>query len=71
MAEEDIHWSSDDWKTCRDTTTEDSGLGIYIADLPGTELLSENEQIRFTFHWSQADHWEGVDFVVPVSGGSK
>jgi glucoamylase len=71
MAEADIHWSSDDWQSCHDTKAEDSGLGIYIADLPNTELLSENEQIRFTFHWSQADRWEGADFVVPVHGRSK
>jgi glucoamylase len=71
MADADIHWSSDDWKTCHDTKTEDSGLGIYMADLSGTELLSENEQISFTFRWSRADRWEGADFMVPVFGGAK
>jgi glucoamylase len=70
MADADIHWSSDDWKTCHDTKTEDSGLGIYMADLSGTELLSENEQISFTFRWSRADRWEGADFMVPVFGGA-
>ena len=33
-----VHWSIDGWKTSHDTETRDTGLGIYILDLPTTSL---------------------------------
>ena len=60
-----IHWSADDWNTIQDATTHDVGLGIHIADL-ATQALPEGKQIKFTFYWPDADHWEGTDFVVRV-----
>ena len=65
MAPAVIHWSADDWKTVQDVTTHDVGLGIHIADLP-TKALPEGKQIKFTFYWPDADHWEGKDFIVRV-----
>ena len=61
-----IHWSADDWDTVQDTMTRDVGLGIYIADL-ATQALPAGKEIRFTFYWQDADHWEGADFSVRVS----
>jgi glucoamylase len=60
-----IHWTANDWKTCRDLKTHDAGLGIHIADL-STKSLPEGKQIKFTFYWPDADHWEGKDFIVRV-----
>ena len=60
-----IHWSADDWNTVHDVTTHDVGLGIHIVDLT-TRALSEGRQIKFTFDWPDAGHWEGVDFIVQV-----
>ncbi len=40
MASAVIHWSADDWKTCHDIKTDDTGLGIHLADLP-TKALPE------------------------------
>jgi glucoamylase len=60
-----IHWSADDWNTVQDLTTHDAGLGIHIADLT-TEALPEGRQVKFTFYWPDADHWEGEDFSVYV-----
>ena len=60
-----IHWSADDWKTVQDATSHDVGLGIHIADL-ATKALPEGQQIKFTFYWPDADHWEGTDFAVRV-----
>jgi glucoamylase len=61
-----IHWSADDWKTCHDIKTHDVGLKIHIADLP-TEALPEGKQIKFTFFWPDAAHWEGANFIVRVA----
>lgn len=60
-----VHWSVDGWQTYHDTATGDTGLGVYIADLPTTGLPPESV-IDFTFYWPQAGHWEGTDFAVRV-----
>ena len=61
-----IHWTADDWKTCQDMKTRDDGLGIHLADLP-TQSLPDGKQIKFTFYWPDADHWEGKDFMVRIA----
>ncbi len=60
-----IHWSADDWSTVHDMTAHDVGLGIHIVDLP-TKAVHEGKQVKFTFYWSDAGHWEGKDFIVRV-----
>ena len=65
MAPAAIHWTADNWKTCQDIKTLDGGLGIHLADLP-TQSLPEDTQIKFTFYWPDAGHWEGKDFMVRV-----
>ena len=66
MAPAVIHWTADDWKTCQDLKTHDAGLGIHMADLP-TQSLPEGRQIKFTFYWPDAGHWEGNDFMVRIA----
>ena len=58
-----IHWSADDWNTVEDIRTYDVGLGIHMADL-FTQAIPEGSQIRFTFYWPGAHHWEGTNFSV-------
>jgi len=65
LAPATIHWSTDGWRTVRDTATRDSGLGVYLADLP-TAALPAGSEIRFTFYWPDADRWEGADFSVKI-----
>ncbi len=65
MAPAVIHWSADDWNTVQDVTAHDVGLGIHIADLT-TKALPEGKQIKFTFYWTDAGHWENTDFIVRV-----
>jgi glucoamylase len=60
-----IHWSADDWSTVHDLTANDVGLGIHIGELP-TKELPEGKQVKFTFYWPDAGHWEGANFVVRV-----
>jgi len=61
-----IHWSADDWSTFEDIKTYDVGLGIHFADL-FTQTLPEGKEIKFTFYWPDAQHWEGTNFVVRFS----
>jgi glucoamylase len=60
-----IHWSIDDWKTSHDTDARDTGLGIYILDLPTASLPVGGEAI-FTFFWPDRNKWEGIDYRVTV-----
>ncbi|MEO6811127.1 MAG: glycoside hydrolase family 15 protein, partial [Isosphaeraceae bacterium] len=61
-----VHWSIDGWKTAREVSTLDTGLGIHIADLP-TNSLRAGDQIVMTFRWPEADdRWEGNNFTTNV-----
>lgn len=60
-----IHWSVDHWKTVQDIEAKDTGLGIYTADL-STQAVPEGREIKFTFYWPEAGHWEGTDFSVKI-----
>jgi glucoamylase len=60
-----VRWSVDAWRTVHDTRTRDTTLGVHVADLR-TECLRIGDRVNLTFHWSDADRWEGADFVVCV-----
>lgn len=60
-----VHWSFDNWDTVHDAETRDSGLGLYLADLP-TDKLTTGAVPCFTFWWSRDDRWEGEDYCVQV-----
>ena len=60
-----VHWSVDNWQTVNDTQTKETGLGIYIVDLP-VNAQPVNTSLVFTFHWLANDTWEGVDFSVRI-----
>lgn len=61
-----VHWTADGWRTTNDSKTTDTGLGIHYVDLP-TSGLSPETTITFTFHWIDADKWEGTDFQMLVA----
>src|SRR3984957_9179691 len=60
-----VHWSIDNWTTSHDTDTRDTGLGIYVLDLP-TASLPVGGQVTFTFFWPAENRWEGTDYTVTV-----
>ena len=60
-----VHWSQDGWQTAHDLPFRDTGLGIYVADLP-TQSLDAGHTVVFTFYWPQAERWEGTDFEVTI-----
>jgi glucoamylase len=69
LAAATVHWSVDGWRTVRDTSTTDTGLGVHYLELPTAQLASQAEVV-FTFFWPHADRWEGQDFSVTVGDGS-
>ncbi len=65
-----VRWSADDWNTFSEVTTHDVGLRIHIADLT-TKTLPAGKNIKFTFYWKDADHWEGNDFIIRVAASQE
>lgn len=60
-----VHWSHDGWQTSQDVSAQDTGLGIYVADLP-THTMDAGHALVFTFYWPESGRWEGTDFLVNI-----
>lgn len=59
-----LHWSSDQWRTFSDTDSTSTQLGPHYVDLHINE--SQECPIKFTFHWSSSNQWEGRDYSINV-----
>lgn len=60
-----IHWSVDGWQSTCDSRAQDSGLGIWFADLD-TSRLAAGDSVVFTLYWPGDDKWEGVDYTISI-----
>jgi glucoamylase len=60
-----VHWSDDGWQTVHDAETVDTGLGIYVCDLPAAKL-KPGRKIVFTWMSHVDNKWAGVDYNVEV-----
>ena len=60
-----VHWSFDNWKTMHDASSLNTGLGIYMVDVPA-DSLKPGDQIVFTFFWQEVRKWEGTNFSVVI-----
>jgi glucoamylase len=65
LAKARVRWTPDNWKSTNDTETAGPMLGLHCAMLD-TAGLKPGDSIRFTFHWSDSDRWEGQNFEVKV-----
>lgn len=66
-----VRFSVDGWATWADLAARATGLGVWVADLPGTRRLAAGRAIDFTVWWPQAGRWEGRDLhvaVIPAAG---
>lgn len=64
-----VRWSADGWVTVLDTTTQPTGLGTYICDLPTGELRA-GAAVQFTFFWIETNTWQGANFAVEIAARS-
>jgi glucoamylase len=60
-----VHWSTNDWQSAHDSSSIETGLGLWYVDLPTNELPL-GATVRFTLYWLDAKRWEGADFAVDV-----
>lgn len=63
-----VHCSLDGWVTTLEIETRDTGLGVWIADIPGSHTLVPGQAVEMTFYWLEARRWEGRNFRVSVVG---
>ena len=61
-----VRYSTDGGRRWADLDARDTGLGVWVADIPGSDRLSVGGAVQFTFWWPEAGHWEGRDFRVGV-----
>ena len=59
-----LRWTANEWQEIHDTRSTATSLGIEFVNIP--ILQEQRSPIRFTFHWLEADRWEGKDFEVTV-----
>ncbi len=64
-----VRWTLDEWATVHDADALDTGLGVWIADIPGSTELRAGQAIIATFYWPASDRWEGSNVRVAVVSG--
>jgi glucoamylase len=60
-----VRWGVNGWKDALDQETTDTGLGVWVTELP-IAGLKVGETIQFTFYWHESSAWEGQDYEVAV-----
>ena len=48
-----LRWSGDQWRTCAEEASRDSGLGVHVIDL-SSERLPAGGTVQFTLYWPDA-----------------
>jgi glucoamylase len=61
-----VRWSTDGWKTSRESNTNDSLLGVHVVDLP-TSRLKKGKTLQFTFYWVEEERWEGRNYDIEIT----
>ncbi len=59
-----LHWSADEWRGVRDSSSHTTAVGMHYVDLqtaPG-----DRAPLRFTFRWRESGQWLGHDFKVEL-----
>jgi len=62
-----VRCSLDGWRAWIDIDARDTGVGIWVADVPGSDRLGPGGAVVFTMWWPEAEHWEGRDLRVSVA----
>jgi glucoamylase len=60
-----MHWTVDGWKSAHDSQDWDSGLGMYVIDIPSSDLPS-GSSLEFTFFWPSTGLWEGNNYQIKI-----
>lgn len=66
MAPARVHCSLDGGATWADLDARATGLGVWVADVPGSRRLAPGQAVDFTVWWPETGRWEGRDLRVAV-----
>ncbi len=61
-----VRWTSDGWRTFEDVNTRDTGVGMHLVEIPA-KGLPPGTSLEFTFHWTNTDTWENVNFSLVIT----
>ncbi|MEO8468588.1 MAG: glycoside hydrolase family 15 protein [Chloroflexota bacterium] len=61
-----VECTFDGWQTRMVIEADDTELGIWVADVPGSNELAADSAVEATFHWSGDDRWEGRNVRIEV-----
>ena len=61
-----IHWGVDGWQLIQDTATQDTGIGLHVAELE-TKTLRSGQRIDFTLQGAHGGEWLGRNFSIAVA----
>ncbi len=67
MAPARVRYTADGWQTWSDIDARDTGVGVWVVDIPGSDRLQPGDAVDFTVWWPEAGRWEGRDLRVEVS----
>ena len=54
-------------ETWADLDARETGVGVWVADVPGSDRLRPGARVDFTIWWPDVGRWEGRDLRVEVS----
>jgi glucoamylase len=61
----ELHWSSDQWSSVRNTPTVELAEGLCVAELP-TDTLPPGSRLLFTWRETEQDLWHATDHHIEV-----
>lgn len=61
-----VHWGINSWRNAQDIDTKNTGLDVFVAELPIVELKI-GETVQFTFYWFDQEKWEEAEYEVLIS----
>jgi glucoamylase len=62
-----VRYTLDGWRTWADIDARDTGVGVWVVDVPGSDRLPPGAAVEFTPWWPDAGRWEGRNLRVTVS----
>ncbi|PTN08255.1 glycoside hydrolase family 15 protein [Nitrosomonas aestuarii] len=61
-----VHWGINSWKDVQDMNTKNTGLDVYVVELPVAGLKA-GETVQFTFYWLDQEKWEDTEYEVLIT----
>ena len=62
-----VHYSLDGGASWTDLAARATGLGVWVADVPGSRRLVPGQAVDFTIWWPETGRWEGRNLRIRVA----